>query len=251
MQLRNIMLIKVSPQSAGSLIVCMPDELKRLEAAAEKTDLDTVMSRLDALQECRERMTKVMNKRVEFEMALIKLCSDSKKTPESIDNSEIYDKIKQLENKLHSVSTGSAAVPARSEKPEVLTANNPAAEAEPVPNVDLKKLRLEDLPLLDRWNDVLEEFKKVNPSVAGSLEGSEAKYAGNVLFITAKNRFFITLFKNKDNATSLSETLMKITGQRFVIRARCAVSKEEQKSMAESLIKKAIDSSIDTAVENN
>ncbi len=251
MQLRNIMLIKVSPQSAGSLIVCMPDELKRLEAIAEKTDLDTVMNRLDLLQECRERMTRVMNKRVEFEMAVIKLCSDSKKTPESIDNSEIYDKIKQLENKLHSVSAGAPIAPAKHEKPEVLTANNPAAESEPVPNVDLKNLRLEDLPLLDRWNDVLEEFKKVNPSVAGSLEGSEAKYAGNVIFITAKNRFFITLFKNKDNATSLSETLYRITGQRFVIRARCAVSKEEQKSMAESLIKKAIDSSIDTAVENN
>lgn len=250
MQLRNIMLLKVSPQSAGSLIVCMQDELKRLEAFAEETELDTVMHRLDVLQECRERMTRVMNKRVEFEMAIIKLCSNSKNPPNSIDNSEIYDKIKQLENKLQNASVQNTAA-AKTDKPEVLTANNPAVEAEPVPNVDLGKLRLEDLPKLEKWDEVLEEFKKVNPAVAGSLEDSVAQYAGNVLFITARNRFFITLFKNRDNAMSLGGTLKKVLGQSFVIKARCAVSKEEQKSMAENLIKKAIDSSIDTAVENN
>lgn len=251
MQLRNIMLIKVSPQSAGALIVCMPDELERLSDIANSTDLDSIMFRLDTLQECRERMTKVMNKRVEFEMAMIKLCSDLNNNRESIDNSEIYDKIKQLELKLHNVTASSVNYQNKMSKPEVLTANNPVVETEPVPNVDLKKLRLEDLQPLERWCDVLEEFKKVNPSVAGSLEESEAKYAGNVLFITAKNRFFITLFKNKENAMSLGETLKRVLGQSYVIKARCAVSKEEQKSMAENLIKKAIDNSIDTAVEKN
>ena len=105
--------------------------------------------------------------------------------------------------------------------------------------------------MCERWNDVLEEFKKVNPSVAGSLEGSVAAYAGNVIFITAQNRFFITLFKNKENAVSLGETIARVLGQRFIIRARCAVSQQQQKSMAEQLVKKAIDSSIETAVENN
>ena len=155
-----------------------------------------------------------------------------------------------MESKLRAVSSGEAA-PAKRDKPEVLTANNPAAEAEPVPTVDLKKLRAEDLVPCQRWGEVLEEFKKVNPSVAGSLEGSTAACAGNVIFITAQNRFFITLFKNKENALSLGEALNKVLGQRFVIRARCAVSAAQQQSMAEKLVKKAIDSSIETAVENN
>lgn len=252
MQLRNVMLLKVSPETADKLIICMPDELARLRKLAAETDLETVMKRLAVLQECRERMNKVMNRRVEFEMALIKLCGNVKNTAETIDNSEIYDKIKQLENKISSVSAGEAASVKRSSKPsEVLTANNPAVEAEPVPSVDLKKLKPGDLVPCERWNEVLEEFKNVNPSVAGSLENSTAATAGNVIFITAQNRFFITLFKNKENALSLGETIRRVLGQRFVIRARCAVSKEEQQSMAEKLIKKAIDSSIETAVENN
>ena len=54
------------------------------------------MAYLNALQECRERMAKVMNKRVEFEMTLIKICGKSTNVSESIDNSEIYDKIKHI-----------------------------------------------------------------------------------------------------------------------------------------------------------
>jgi len=250
-QIRNIMLIKVSPETADKLIICMPDELSRLKNIAEASDLDTVMSRLDILQECRERMSKVMNRRVEFEMALIKLCGNIRNNTETIDNSEIYDKIKQLENKISSAAAAGFKDAKYNEKPEVLAANNPAAESEPAPSIDLKKLKPEDLAVCERWNDVLEEFKKVNPSVAGSLEGSVAAYAGNVIFITAQNRFFITLFKNKENAVSLGETIARVLGQRFIIRARCAVSQQQQKSMAEQLVKKAIDSSIETAVENN
>lgn len=248
MQLRNIMLIKVSPETAEGLIICLPDELERLKAIAAESRLETVMNRLSALQECRERMSRVMNSRVEFEMTLIKLCGNAKNNTETIDNSEIYDKIKQLENKIGAVASGETAIP-KSEKPEILSANNPAPE--PVPNVDISKLKPEDLVRCDRWDEVLEEFKKVNPSVAGSLEGSSAATVGNVIFITAQNRFFMTLFKVKENALPLSETITRVLGQRYAIRARCATSQAQQQSMAEKLVKKAIDSSIETAVENN
>ncbi|MBQ9898831.1 MAG: DNA polymerase III subunit gamma/tau, partial [Ruminococcus sp.] len=250
-QLRNVMLMLASPDTAAELIVCMPNELEKLRELAAKTDLPTVMDRLNALQQCRERMPKVMNQRVEFEMTLIKLCSGVKNTAEGIDNSEIYDKIKQLENKINSAPRMAKASPGRPAEPEVLTANGPSGEAEPVPDIDLKKLRMEDLKPLERWNDVLEEFRKVNPSVAGSLDGSYAQTAGNVIFITSQNRFFITLFKVRENAVSLGSTISKVLGKRYVIRARCATTAEEQKSMAEQLIKKAIDSSIETAVDNN
>ena len=124
-------------------------------------------------------------------------------------------------------------------------------DAEPAPSVDIKKLRPEDLVPCKRWNEILEEFKNVNPSVAGSLDDSEAASAGNVMFITAKNRFFVTLFKNKENAVSLGETIYRVLGQRYTLRVKCATSENQQKSLAEQMVKKAIDSSIETAVENN
>ena len=112
-------------------------------------------------------------------------------------------------------------------------------------------IKPEDIKPCERWDDVLEEFKKVNPAVAGSLDGSIAGIAGNVIFITSKNRFFMNLFKVKENALSLGMAISNVLGQRFVIRARCATSVEEQKNMADQLIQKAINSSIETAVDNN
>ena len=72
------MLIKVSPDNAGNIIAVMPDDFERLKNIAQKSELDDIMDKLNQFQICRERMTKVMNKRVEFEMVLIKICNNIK-----------------------------------------------------------------------------------------------------------------------------------------------------------------------------
>lgn len=71
------------------------------------------------------------------------------------------------------------------------------------------------------------------------------------MFILSKNRFFLTLFRVKENAISLGEAVFDVLGERFIIRAKCTTTVNQQKSMAEKLIKKAIDSNIETAVDNN
>ena len=177
------------------------------------------------------------------------MCSGVNRT-ESIDNSEIYDKIKRLEEKISHAAIQPKPAAAKKEREE-LTASNPVTEADPAPTVDIKKLRPEDLRPCTRWDEVLTEFRNVCPAVAGSLDGSTAATAGNVIFITSQNRFFITLFKVRENALALGETISRVLGQKYLIRARCATTVDEQKSMAEQLIKKAIDSNIETAVDNS
>ncbi len=251
-QLRNIMLIKVSPDTAESLIVCVAEEMQKLRELADSTELDTIMSHISILQECSSNMNRAMNRRVEFEMALIKLCGNIRNTTEAIDNSEIYDKIKQLEDKIKNATVQvQSGAPQQQQQPEVLTASSPPTEADPAPTVDIKTLKPSDLIPCERWGEVLEEFKKINPAVAGSLDGSVAATAGNIIFITSQNRFFITLFKVRENAVSLGSTISHVLGQRYIIKARCTTTVEEQKDLAQSLIKKAIDNKIETAVENS
>ena len=251
-QLRNIMLIKVSPDTAESLIVCVAEEMQKLRELADSTELETIMSHISILQECSTNMNRAMNRRVEFEMALIKLCGNIRNTTEAIDNSEIYDKIKQLEDKIKNAPVQvQSGTPQQQQQPEVLTASSPPTEADPAPTVDIKTLKPSDLITCERWGEVLEEFKKVNPAVAGSLDGSVAATAGNIIFITSQNRFFITLFKVRENAVSLGSTISHVLGQRYIIKARCTTTVEEQKDLAQSLIKKAIDNKIETAVENS
>ncbi|MBR4510370.1 MAG: DNA polymerase III subunit gamma/tau, partial [Ruminococcus sp.] len=196
LQLRNLMLIKVSPESAADIVIAMPDELERLKAIAERTELPDIMSRIEQLQACREHMMRALNKRVEFEMSLIRVCGKGGNAPAAIDNSEIYDKIKQLEDKLSAVPAGGmrSDAPDRNAR-EVFTASSPAGESEPAPNVsvDIRTVREDELTPCDKWEDIMEEFRKINPAVAGSLEGSTASTKGNVLCIFTPNRFFISL----------------------------------------------------------
>lgn len=252
-QLRNIMLIQVSPKTAESLIVCMPDELEKLNVLSKKISLEEVMNELSALQKCHENMSRVMNRRVEFEMTLIKLCGNKNNSPETIDNSEFYDKIKQLENKINSISAGNIPAPVKKQsQSDVLTANNPVRDTEPIPNVDIKNIKQEDMIVCSKWNEIVEELKNIKPDLAGTLDGSYALTAGNVIFITSKNRMFVHVFKNfKENAIALSNAINTVLGQRYIIKARCDTSVEEQKSMAEQIIQKAINYSIETAVDNN
>lgn len=254
LQFRNIMLIKATPSTAGDIITAMPDELERMKKIAENTPLEVILDRLVQLQGCHERMGRAMNKRVEFEMALIKMCgniSTEKENTPSADVSELLEKIRLLEKRLENTPAPVVNPP---QKREILTATSPANENEPQPNVpvDIKTVKENELTPCTRWEEIMEEFRRINPAVAGSLDGSTAASKGNVMCIFTPNRFFIDLFKsNKDNAVSLGKAIFNVLGQRYRISARCTATVEETKSMAEQLIKKAINSSIETAVDNN
>ena len=63
-QLRNMMLLKAGT-GQPDLLTCLPDELPRLEQLAQKPSLDTILWQIAQLQDCRERMQRNQNKRVE------------------------------------------------------------------------------------------------------------------------------------------------------------------------------------------
>lgn len=250
LQLRNVMLIKVSPSNAEDIIAVMPDDMARLKAIADKSALDKIMNWLAQFQNCRERMSRVMNKRVEFEMNLIKICGNiSENSAQTIDNSKIYDKIKRLEDKINS-----GYILEQPKEREVLTASSPAVENEPIPNVkvDIKNINPDELTPCTRWGEIMEEIQQTHPAIAGSLNGSSASTIGNVICIFTPNRFFISFFKsNRDNAVALGKAISKVLGQSYRITARCTTTVEETKIRAEEVVKKAISSGVDTAVDNN
>lgn len=254
LQYRNIMLIKASPATAEGIITAVPDDLKRLKGLAESAELDVILEILVQLQSCHERMGRVMNKRVEFEMALIKLCGgvSSGSGVSSEEVGALTEKIKLLEKRLAAAPAPAPQQYQPQQQREVLTATAPQMDNEPQPNVrvDIKTVKEDELTPCTRWDEVMEEFRRINPAVAGSLDGSNAASKGNIMCIFTPNRFFIDLFKsNKENAISLSKAIFNVLGQKYRISARCTTTVEETKSKAEQLVKKAINSSIETAVD--
>ena len=233
-QFRNLMLLKVCPEKTD-LIVCMPDELDRLKNISAKLELSEILAKLTVLQECSERMGKALNKRIEFEMCLIKLCSVQIQQ-KTIDNTEIYDKIKQVDN---------VSVPEKTERPA-----ETEETASPKPAVNMSQLKASDFKPLAEWSEILAEFTKVSPSVSGTLAGSRAFVYSNIMLIDTKNQFFLKLFKVKENFALLTETIRRVMGKSYVIKARCSAAAESEQK-AGKLIEKAVSSGIETVVKNN
>lgn len=218
-QLRNIMLLKAG-SSQGSLLSCMPDETEKLAAAAKKMSMEDILSHIAALQDCRERMQRSPNKRIELEMALISLTMPKPRVQAAAQ--PVQQTAQQKSGLVHQ------------EKQETVQPQ--------------KKLRPEDFKPVEQWADILEEYRAVNPAVSGSLAESSAFVNGGYMLIVTKNRFFLTLLKNRENAQSLGETVKRIMGREYKILGKCN-EEGQQESMAQNLIQKAINSNIETAVE--
>lgn len=228
-QLRNLMLLKAG-SGQPELLTCLPDELPRLQQLAQPLTLETILGQIAALQSCRERMQRNPGKRVELEMALLQLTA-SQLVPQVIG---------QPVQTVQPVQAPQAqAVTTEAAPPQEALSQSPAAET---------PLRASDFQPVGNWADILAEFQAVNPAVSGSLAESSAFVAGNTMLIVAKNRFFLTLLKNKENALSLRETVKRFLGVEYRIRAKCS-EPEQQESKAQALIQKAIHSNIDTSVE--
>lgn len=232
-QFRNLMLAKTMPDKTD-LLACMPDECARLSDMAKKTSLDVILEKLTLLQECNERLARSLTKRTELEMCLIKLCTRQPiKSAQGVDNSELYAKIEQLEEKL-----ANAQAPASPQK-RVVPPPQKQAEKQEEPAVDFTKIRSEDFKLLASWTDVLEELDKVLPSVSGTLRNSRAFVHENIMLIISENAFFIRLFKESENARILGETVKNVLGKAYVIRAKSNAQETQEDKRAIDLIERA------------
>ncbi|MCR4644943.1 MAG: DNA polymerase III subunit gamma/tau [Oscillospiraceae bacterium] len=235
LMLRDVMLLKATGD--GKLAHCMADELPTLQKIAAETEMDRIMAVLELLQSCRERMGRAVNRRVELEMTLIRATQEA--TTSSADVQALTERIAQLE------SRPAAGIPTPGYNPE-LTKPRPSPAPEPAPEVDIKKLKMEDFKPVAEWPEILEECGKLNPAVLGTLDGSKAVAYANVMLITAENAFFLTMFKDKENARTLGDAIQHVMGKRYAIRARCSQAASQPRPI-EDMLKQAKNSGIPTS----
>lgn len=221
-QFRSIMMAKAVPENTD-LLVCLPDELERIKALAEKMPLEDIMSKLEILQAANERIARAASKRVELEMCMLRLCSASAPQPAaSVHDTELSARVNILEQRVAELSAGKA-------RPTASANNIPPEQsrAKPPEVSDVSGLRLEDFVNEDRWQDILEKFAEICPSVNGTLSGSSAVKGKGYMLISTPNRFFLKLLRNKENSAKLAEAIRMVTGETYMLRARCTAQNEK------------------------
>lgn len=224
-QFRNVMLAKAVGESEG-LLACMPGELERIRTLSEQLSLDEIMDILDILQTSNERIARVASKRVELEMCLLKLCTRTSQKNAPPDK-ELTEKLDMLERQLEAVksaqSTSGAANTVNAVPPKPVYSRPEAVSG----GAELSKLKPEDFVREERWQEILEKFAEICPSVNGALGGSYAVKGGGYMLVFAENSFFLQLLRNKENAEKLREAVKLITGQTYSIRAKCTSKQTE------------------------
>lgn len=256
-QFRNVMIAKAVPNNIN-LLACMPSELERIKALADRLSLEEIMHILEILQAGNERIARVSSKRVEIEMCLLKLCSQTagQSVQAASAGTDLTAKLDLLEQKLAAVQqvqqNNYNSIPPVQSNNNYQAAPQQAAYSKPAPPAaaqnqgggDLSKLRPEDFVREERWTDILEKFAEICPSVNGALSGSYAMTGGGFMLIYTENSFFMKLLKNKENAEKLQEAIRIITGKTYAIRAKCTAKPVENGDKLKGILDKAKENNI-------
>ncbi|MBE6839296.1 MAG: DNA polymerase III subunit gamma/tau [Ruminococcus sp.] len=255
LQFRNLMIIKSAPDKTG-LISCLPNELERLKAVSAKLSLEEILDKLNGLQECNERLTRSLSKRVEFEMCLIKLCT--RRGVQATAPQAQYS----APTPSATVQNTPAATPTPSAPPKAEVPTPKAVDAPPKTQANgntaaKKPISMSDFSLCTQWVDILYELSQTNPAVTGSLTDSCAYVndTAGLLLIIAKNRLFLSLFKMEKNQNSLNAAICQVLGRTYEVRAKAEDNSQQDgstssgNSPADEIISRAKENGIAVEIE--
>lgn len=194
---RNLMIIRSVKDCAG-LIVCTAAELKQLEAQAMSYTLEHIMHILAVLEATCANLRKGLNRRVETEMAFVRLCTPS--LDSSVDS--ILKRVGELEKAVRSGIAPAAP------QPQAETVQAPTTEPAP------QQQAAATLPEGDLgcWPDIIQELKTINAPLASLLFNTYAVVKDGVINICSNNAFLAKNFKNEESRKDLKKAVANVVG---------------------------------------
>lgn len=212
-QMRNVMLIK-AVDGADDLMTCLPEEIGRLKAAAEKVTIDEVLSYLSALQDCSDKLRYAANKRIELEMCLIRLAAGpaalqrrGDPAGQSADIAALMQRIGELERRSFTPAAEQGGAP---KKPEENRPSPPRPPAKP-----LKKFDVNNYTPLAEWQQILDMLRNQYPDIAAFLENSAAAIEGDTFNIICASDFFVKKVKASNDTAKLKQVIHDFYGRDF------------------------------------
>lgn len=228
---RSLMVIK-TVKSASDILVCTKEEFEQTKEQSEKYSLENILCSIDLLQDALANMKKGVNKRIEMEMAVIKLSNPSLAS----DNSALLKRIANLENMIKSgnfasvsaaenkaaAQTSSSVPAAENKKPE----KEPPAENSSESSVEKTQTQsvpqentgdtetVNDMPFV-QWAEVVDEIKKTNMPLWGVLDSSKAYIHDDFILVDCQYPTFGALIRQGTNAGDVKKAIMAVTGRKY------------------------------------
>ena len=220
---RSLMLIKTM-KDARPLLAVTDAEYRDLERQARAFPIETVLHALDSLQATLEKMFRGGDRRVEFELAMLRLC-----TPQ-LDSSPaaLLRRVEALERGLPAARPVPAApagpVPAPDKAPPPADADKRAAETPDVPEPPAEREappqprpqpHPESAQELAEWPEILENLKQYSHAVASAFSGSTAYVSGDYILIDAPKAIAFQLLRRPEQRENMRRAIQQATGKAF------------------------------------
>lgn len=232
---RNLMIVK-TVKEPGGLIVCPPEELEQLREVAGGFSLNNILNALNVLQEASARLGRVSSKRLEVEMAFLRLCTQevqvsSGSTADSGVINAILARLDRLEQAAAHMQASPSPARVSSRPAEAFSEAPSPADVPPPPEEPPASVSAPAAPHktetdwsrlapLDCWTQILKKLGTDDPPLSGILFGSQAYELDDILFIDSPNKMFARLLKQDGCAKRLGETIYSQTGKKYRIRLR-------------------------------
>lgn len=225
--LRNLMLIKTMKDAHG-MIVVSDAEYEKLTKQALSIPLPAILHGLDTMQNALEKMYRGGDRRIEFEMAMIRLCSPELDTTQDA----LIRRIEALEHgavKPHPVKTKAPAAEPVKEPPKRAAATDldigvpddeelePPPERNPavaVPQSEVQSL-LNNTERLAEWPEILQILKSYSHVIASAFNGSSAYLSGAYVLIDAPNEIAFRLLREPAQRENMRKAILQVTGKTY------------------------------------
>ncbi len=225
---RELMLCK-SVARPQDIIVSTADELQRLQNEAAHYELAAVLYAMNTLQETCRKLQGGADRRLETEMATLRLCNPA------LDNSAeaLLNRIDALEATVRRLSAGTppqaAAAPqttavsqesSASVSPAVPATETAAPEPPPVAAPTQTSPESQEERPFTAWREVLEHLRSSCPPLYGVLGDSDAVANDTHVIILTANPAFRTLVRMGGNKTALQTAITQVAGRSYRIGVR-------------------------------
>ncbi|MBQ9841801.1 MAG: DNA polymerase III subunit gamma/tau [Clostridia bacterium] len=224
--LRNLMILH-SVADAGELVVAGPDELQKMREQSARLGLPTILHMMEVLQGALDRLRGGVSRRVEMEMAVIRLCSPK------LDDSQtaLLHRLDALEARVAAGVPAAPAAAAAEPAPEPTAPAEPApAPAQevtaPIPAPTAPVAPAGEVPFT-QWAEVLERLSVSNPPLYGFLRDTTAVQDGGTLIICVNNPLLAQMIKEGGNRQSLVDAIRQVAGRTFAMKLRRAQKVEK------------------------
>ncbi len=206
-QLRAMMLIK-TVKNAHQFLVMTSDEFSQTSEQALAVSLNEILSSIDILQKAYERMMRGVNRRIEMEMAIVRLSS-----PADLNSGgETAKRVEELTREIERLKSTSPYVNDRT--PPTVAAHSQQRTQPMKRPPNMEKLRSEAVPM-KQWPEVIEDIKQYSKVIGAAFDGSTAYISGKYVLVDSANDICFEILRKPEQREKMRNSIRKITGKDY------------------------------------